>query len=728
MGLFSSSSRIFVASHASPLNIGDETPEVTTVMENILDVESRRTHTEAILKNHLAGLSTKLNRVYSYGEATYTHGLPNGTMEVGRGNDNAVAAVLATLEGSAVEIVSNVLDDYNPDFVGEEWLVTNRAYNVSTSIVGSPPQARSEDTYLYSIDLLNPTTIQITYKWIQHVVEDLGEGATQDHYFSRFYTENVTVPAVNSNSVYYLVRYFTVDGIGNPTSGEKIWVYEEASGLYPTLDLADGTSFASPFYPIVPLRWDNVDKTDPALAGTPLWDTSNRLLKKINLDLVDLGTMINENPDVGDIDHAFLFFGVNLHTEKADSIHYLTQFFLYLESISSFTKADYLAWNTGTKDAPPPVNTLNIADAGLKLQVHYNYIDSTVINGSIGKIGTATRTDNIQPLFTKSETYTQGDEDKTRVLYDAEMSSVTFRQQLTDSTYIEVEVKGLLHVNHVYGTHTVETTIAMSADPDDDNFVLPLNKFVLKQLSLQKENAVIQDSIKVIFNSYEKVKVKWYQSFFFRALLTIAAIVMSAYGAYQAGVALLEAGTAIAVLVTLVKIVAISIAMKYAVDLVVTILGLEDSFWAAVVAFVAAAIVYNQTGTFKGEGWATAENMMWAVSQLNQGVQRGVEEELDALKNESVAFTEESEGKMKNLEELFEELEGSDILNPLLFTSLSVNFNPDEEPEEFYNRTQHIGNPGVLSLDVIENFVSTKLSLPDAKPSYAGELYGEATI
>jgi hypothetical protein len=42
-----------------------------------------------------------------------------------------------------------------------------------------------------------------------------------------------------------------------------------------------------------------------------------------------------------------------------------------------------------------------------------------------------------------------------------------------------------------------------------------------------------------------------------------------------------------------------------------------------------------------------------------------------------------------------------------------VSFDPNELPEEFYNRTAHTSNPGVRVLSEISNFVNRAITLPE---------------
>lgn len=724
MGAFSSKTRTFVASTSAPLSVADAIPVISSVMESILDDKST---TETILRNELQSSSREIDRLYQYAVSDYTLGLPQGTMEIGRGNDVAVKAVLDAIEGEPVTLISNVLDSFNPEAWALDYMLNNRAYNPNTNIVGNPHQPKPQTIY-YAGAALSATRDSVnvftSYTTTVHITDS--EGGMSINQMTHTQTETVPLGfTVGLTDIFYIVNY-SVGGT------EKYWFYNEALGTYPTLDIADGTSLSSPFYPIVPIRHHNVDKTDPTLKGTAQYDTSKEMLRRGGIDFSALGDLVNENPDIADIDHAFVYFGVDLHTENKRSQAYLAEFFAYLEGTSTYTKANYTAWSAGSRANPPPINTLKIEDGGLKIKIHYNYIDSQIKTGVIGNPGEGTRTTNIQPLFTQVQEVYDGEAGTmTAFAYDTEMSSVTFRKQVNDTQYLEVEVKGLLHVNYVYGHHTVETTIAMSAeaDPDkeDKNFIIPLNRFVVEQMPLMERNLLYGDAIHMIFNSYVRVKLKWYQTGWFKFIVVVVAVVLTAYGMGQFGAALYSAAQAgaMALIKFLVTAIVISLAVTYAVDKFIDLFGLENTFIAMVIATAAAIYVAATTGDTTGL-MITAEQMMWAVGALGAGIQRQVTDDMNDLLSTNAAIMAEVEEKQDYLEDLYNELDTvSDLIDPFKFIAAPSYFSPDEDPDAFYTRTIHSGNIGVLSLDAVSTFVQDKVKLPPTKPSYGRDLFGE---
>lgn len=94
---------------------------------------------------------------------------------------------------------------------------------------------------------------------------------------------------------------------------------------------------------------------------------------------------------------------------------------------------------------------------------------------------------------------------------------------------------------------------------------------------------------------------------------------------------------------------------------------------------------------------------------LMGGVQGVLKDKFSDLQNETGAFQEymtEQEKELKRAEAL---LDSSQNLSPLIVFG--------ETPDEFFNRTVHSGNIGVLGLDAISNYVDTALTLPKLSES-----------
>jgi len=104
---------------------------------------------------------------------------------------------------------------------------------------------------------------------------------------------------------------------------------------------------------------------------------------------------------------------------------------------------------------------------------------------------------------------------------------------------------------------------------------------------------------------------------------------------------------------------------------------------------------------------------MAGMSSANKAVATSVED----INQESADFTEEMAAKWEYLQGIMDELTPEYLLPfPLLddpFTQYKTD--PLTDPDLYYSRI-HIGNPGVLALDIIPNYVDLSLTLPGIDP------------
>lgn len=712
MGLFSSKKRTTVYSTA--VNLVDSPPDDPNISAVAGAVVGNRDLTNGILTSQLNGLTVKARAALTYAQNHYTHGLPNGYTEVGAGDDAKVKAVIEASEGQTVQILQNILDNMDLEFMARPFLAKYRGWIEATNEVTAPPPGTVNKVFYDSASYVNSTTLQIKYVY--------------DNGGLQYLTENIPVPYMDEDSIYYHVTYQPLDGLGNPEGPEKHWFYRETAGTYPTLDLAGGLAFTSPFYPIVPLRWDNVDLTHSSKANTDLYKTSKQLLDIMGLDFVGMGENINENPNVADIDHAFLYFGVDLLSGTPVVMSYLHDFFTHLEGTSVHNKADFDAWTSS--QGHPPTNRVRIEDGGLKLEIVYNYIESAVIGGSVGPVGTVTREETILPVG--KHQYWQDHEEWPRwvTAFDWERSSITFRKQTTAGSYVETKVVGLVHINYVKGNYRVETTLADAQDEENNNFVVPINQFLTDQMTLQEENELMYYSMNLIFNSVVVTRTKWYQSSFFKFVVLVVAVYLTITSGGAAGgigktlaTAMGAKGVSATIIAVLINVAA-SMAISYGFRILVKELGMENSWVAWAAAVITLVYLGQQEGGLDGTPWAEA--LVHSVVAIPAGISANVQAEMKDLMEESKQFWEEAEEKTESLEAGQELLETSNLIDPFEFIEAGQYFNPDESPEEFYNRTIHAGNVGIIGLDAIHNFVDYKLTLPQTKSTLSTNLLGEA--
>lgn len=547
------------------------------------------------------------------------------------------------------------------------------------------------------------------------------EQTTTPLQFSGGVTEGITLPIPDKEHIFIHAKYYIDDGNGGALY--KSWDYDIESGIYPALNRGTGVGIGSSFFPFVPIRLNNVDMTDSSRIDTELYQTSKTMLRKLNISFEDLGKGVNDNPDKDDIDHAYVFFGTNLRTENEACIRYLAMFFDRMShsltySLNDYDKAlnpdpewheDLIEGSGGWYIPPqrlPPINVIAFQDAQLRLELRCHYINVQEKTGIIGKKGTTVRTITVNP---PGFVCNQNAEDIWCDRYD--QSYVTFQYQETVGTYKEITVHGLEHVNFIYENKNVTTSLDDTGDKEG-NFMIPLQYSVIQDMPLLVRNHLYRDAVHMIFNSHEAVKVKWYQTNFFKVVVQA----FSLYVMFTTGMdlmagfrqALLQGATA--ALKYVIKKIVIGLVINAAFRLVVRIIGIEA---AMIIGFFAALGGFGQTlrnGSLAEAPWA--EELLMIANGLGTAVTKSIQDELADLLMERKLFQEEVKSKSRELEDANKLLDNDSLLDPFFFIDPISLFNPDETPDEFYNRTVHSGNIGAMVFDAITHYVDTKLELP----------------
>lgn len=648
MSIFSSKTRVSVSSTA--LNLIDSGGDITaaSVVSSIL---GNTPIVEDLIENQLHSILPKINRAVQYAESDYTYGLPQGARQIASGNETAIEAVLAVVMGNDVEVVSSVI-------------------------------------------LILDSTV---YEWPDHT----------------------TTTGLIKEQLYYFVSYLDLGEFGEYTTTVKRWVYRVGSNTHPTLTVTAESALGSPYYPVIPIRRDNVDLTDPSLSATDLHITSTKLLGMMGLDYAALGSAINENPDVGEIDHAYVMFGVAADSTDRAAIRYMYQYFSYLHGISNYTALRNVLWQGGTKKSGPEANVISMEDAGQRMQVSYTNTEMNVRTGNIGAIGHVTKDIIILEPTAVTRTYTYGDEDAEMeyIMYMQEHSYMIFQEQISPTRYLELKVHGLVHTNMIYQSHSVETTLAMAVTPDDHNFIIPLNQAVVQNLGAKDRTNLMYDALKIVFNSYALTKVKWYESSFFTFLIKVVGIAITIYsmGADGGWGATLAAGMGIAAgsvafsIATMLLNMAIGMAIGEAFKIFAKVVGLDNAFLVALASLAYAAYGGMSKGGMKGMPWA--EELLFVGNAAAGGITSAAQEVMKDLSAEMTEFWEYTESQWEMLEETKAGLDMGTIVDPADFIS-STDYAMVEAPQDFYSRTIHTGNVGVLSLGATAGYVETMLQLP----------------
>lgn len=141
------------------------------------------------------------------------------------------------------------------------------------------------------------------------------------------------------------------------------YTYQTGSSYYDNW-IAQASSNEVPFFPVLPIRHENqmISVTRPDIAAV-----NKRLMRRgFGISYMKLEDSLAEHPDLADIDHAYLFFGVPINAKDNASKLYLFKFFEYFlkdsttktpHSIDGWQRHWDLRWFDNYKSSTEPYIT-----------------------------------------------------------------------------------------------------------------------------------------------------------------------------------------------------------------------------------------------------------------------------------------------------------------------------------------------------------------------------------
>ncbi len=734
MGVFSSKTKIDVFSNAIQLVDEDYDPLAEAIVASVIEDSDI---TEAILASANAGQAKYVRSMLKYARDHYTLGLPSGVRHTTTLIDNTVIASAITDSESlpyGCLVDYNFLTELSVDWAVLPFLLGARAYNIDTDTIHTFPDGMNlplthDDNFGGTWPLVHTVTTEsitfdittriatLTYK-IQPTYRTRHAGG----YFLVtmpvwYFEEEIPInDGLRIGRQYCMAKYFRLDSGGQHIDENRWWFYDIATGEYPAIDQDYVFELEDSFFPVVPVRYNNEDLTDVSKHGTPLYETSKKLLKKVGVDFDLLGEKIEENPDVSEIDHAYFMYGVNLQTEDQASIRYLVEYFDLLYDEQALNQHNFTDFriNDGTNLvnndvfnaygllAPTGINThtehdtwwghvvdwntdaaATLTEHGLDTSVWFSFISSVLKHGVIGKVGHCTKE------LVAALPYTPG----WRLNEDVRTERIILKHQVSEGTYKEVVVVGLVHSSRIYKNDTVVTYIEdLINDDENDGFVIPLHYGVCKRLPVRLENEIYLQAPHIVINGIVKTKVRWYQRGAFKFVML--------------GLAL-----AVSIITGNWWIVGVALAMEVAAQV------LSPKILMAIrVAYIIYTIYTLNWGEAASE-LSGAAQFLGNVQALVNLSQIPMELRTIHLQGEMEDLALEQELQDKKFEELWAALATDSLLDAgLLLNTPRLSSIPNESPSAFYARTLR-NNAGLLALDVVEHYHDALLTLPE--PDYS---------
>lgn len=724
MGFFSGETKIYVGTSIARV-IPDEYIISSVKTGSLQSIIHKGRADEYIMEEAIKGLATRGGRYFRYGRDTYVFGLPKSNVIAPLSGALEVQDVLETIEGVPITLGYSFSGMLNYAHIARKVLVSTYDYDAitdelvslsaikgatvtlakiilrgsSTKLQALPPEVFTAHTGSVAVEVdagISTIGLDIRYEWT------VFEYNTTTHVFENVvHTEDVTVtndltiPAYDVNADYFHAEY-TVGGV------TKYWEYRIGAGTYPTLDgiYEDEYTENGSFFPWVYFRYNAVSMdADPESTE---YLHSKRLFEILNVNYAETVATIHTNPGIGDVQQAFLYAAVPaLSSNKVDS-EYLFKFFSVAYANeggtpTALSRAAFEASLEYTTTSTPHANV--IRDARMSTVLTHGGIWKRIVTGVIGPVG-----------FYKNEAemlnYGQELPDREGGLFtmDREISAHYYMKQISETQYEEIQVLGLALKYRVYGNYMTVGNL----NTETQILLIPLDMSIVETFSLVKREELYARSLHYVFNSMVMEELEWYETGIFQDLLMITAIVVtviSVGATFQAIGAALALGTITvtqAVVIILVDTVYLMLE-QLAFKLFVKAVGIENAFIIAVFAIIRGVYVGLQAETFKGF-FANAERMLKISCNLMTSAAKDMQETLKELSLELEEFQAYAKEQFDMLKEVEKSLTSNNALQPMMLLG--------ESPQEFYSRTIHGENIGMIPIHMVRQYVDNLLRLP----------------
>lgn len=634
--------------------------------------------------------------------------------------------------------------DVAEGFTGSQWIVNHQTqYQDQTAVIvaGSPVVTESD--------------------------EDIGGGVIK-------HTVTTTTP-----QVIVLVRTTQIDEqrtYSRLGSLLRKFRYQQNTGNA-TLDAMFAVpSSGQEFFPFIPIRLDNQWASDTQPAA---WALGKKAFKRLTTDgkLEKTKAQIADNAQLGDIDYAYVVCGVPLNVKEQACRRYLYEFWRTMmlspetdlaafdNYVSGFntaylSQAAYWAWlfppeGTTRPETPPaivpyptlPDYVVNVSSdnntvMNFDMEIHYVGMTEEIGTGikdgahAIGELWFEKGpVHTFEPAYVTTEMNDNGS-----LIWGLglpiEVEVTYLHWQESATVWRTMTVYGLRHVNRVYQGRAVFITAHEALDDvEESGFLFPLHRGIFRAMPLVLSTQMSTACCYLVFNCYQIVKAKWYQTSFFRAILiiiVIAVTILSAGSAGPASAGLLGTNAAVGTALGFAGLTAVivgAVANAIAAMLLVTLIQKGSTLLfgekiGAIVGFIA-SIFAIQAGTAYMSGTSftaslgslvRAENLLkltiGGANAMSQYMNAGLQETLQ----ETQQITENYTATMGQLEQLTKQNLGNGLatFNPLELTEAGQSY-VAEPPDSFLSRTLMTGSEiATMSIDMLTNLVDTTLNLNPA--------------
>lgn len=691
-----------------------------------------------VLQNDMDTFKHKISSAFNYAENTYTLALPSGkTTQINTPTRTEIEDALALNISYPLGVVVTDFKykEYQAYFDVLDWLIANRNVDPLTDTIRSYPGLSFSNGQKMQITgsslSFDDASVILNYDYYGYVEVQMDQGGDSQPYtvvqFMKLSSHTDTVTRATTLPMMYkdnclVAAYTKLDSLGATLPGSYYWIYRTYLNTYPELDNLAITTTTDKYFPVIPIRYNNVDLTDDTLDQTPLYQTSKRLLQILDLPFKRLGEKIEASPDRDSIDHAYVMFGADLQSNEPATLAYLNNYFDYLSTLNTTV---YGAADPSGMSSYDRLPNSTFIEHGLSLSIQFDSITTSYIPGHIedGKVGNARKTIESSVIDASviegalSQSYTE-----TYLILDMQVSATTMRR---------VTIKNLQVTNWVDGWYRVITTPDMIRDdPNNHNCIIPLEYNLTITLPNSQLNNLYTDCLLLVINAIEKQHLQWYEESWFGAVIMFVAFAIAvwSFNYWIAGLALaftegvVIAGVAFfgiqAVLIYLTVTVLVSLAIQTAMNWVVKKYGAKMGVIGAIVLTIVAMIASQGKAGFQILANYTLQYSQLALmcaSALIQSTNDLIAAATQAVIDEYEAFTD----LLKKAEEA---LATNEAVKQLSFESdfdlFAINKSkeyysiPNEYPDAFFERTLGLPYNNTYGIhEAVPNFCKNLLTL-----------------
>ena len=590
----------------------------------------------------------------------------------------------------------------------------------------------------------------------------------------------------------YLYVEYSYGKIGEAFGNNQLLIYAQGWGNAVLDTMFSGGGSMGAFFPYIPMRIDNTF-VSPSYYSE-VYAASVRAFKKaVGGDYDKVIETIAANPQLGDIDYTYVVFGVSLITKEKEAMRYLYTFFqvcasqstggmtfaawmLYIED----REAKLVAYNTrvAAESSPfydfnqnlyfdpirgiwdvrpypvvpayvaPPSFTLNIS-SGNNPAMNYNialtWAGMSLATGTgLAKAGAKVGElwfEQLADVTYINHTTTMRMEEG-QIYYDPideviSLERINLVFQESRNRWRRVTILGLVHNNLIYSGRSVTITGKQALnDPEESGFIIPLHEQIYADTPLVSRTQMATSCCYLMFNSYQVVKKKWYQSGIFGVLLVIVIIVVAinyppAAAALSGGGGILGGNIAVGTALGfagLAAVVAGVAANAIAAVILMKVIGagataLFGEKLGQIIGFIA-SVVAMQAGSMYAAGKEITMSSLYSTMMKAENLLKLTLSTGDAVSNYIRAGTMEILADIKEVQDNYKKtsdeiaqayenefgIGNGGVIDPMQLTDIgSVMYEPSQT---FLTRTLMTGTDiAEVSLGMITNFAKLTLNL-----------------